>query len=189
MQLSDFQKQLTNALKDIEFLTAIKSIISGSVFPTAEPEPVIRYNERELKFKKNDPRAKAPSQTEGSAGYDLFPLDAGWVNPGQSVTLDTGLAMEFEDDLAALLVDRSGMGLRGIIRRAGLIDANYRGPWTIILYNSGKEPIPLTPEKACIQILFLEKIRFRKITEVTELSETSRGAGGFGSSDKKGVAE
>lgn len=184
MQLSDFQAQFMNALKDREFLSAVQSVIGGFVFPTGDPDKVVRYNERELKFKKLDPRAKAPSQAEGSAGYDLFPMFNCSIEPGDSLEINTGLAMEFEDDLAAVLIDRSGLGLRGIIKRAGLLDANYRGPWIIILFNSGKMPVALSPEKACIQVLFLEKIRFKKITEVTELSETSRGAGGFGSTDK-----
>jgi len=187
MQLSDFQKQFMNALKDISFLSAIKSVLNGAVYPTQEPDKVLRENERTLKYKKIDPRAKAPVQAEKSAGYDLFPLEACYIEPGESVKLDTGLAMEFEDDLAALLVDRSGLGLKGVIRRAGLIDAPYRGNWIIILYNSSKEPIAIHPDKACIQVLFLEKIRFAHVVE-TELGETVRGAGGFGSTDKKGAA-
>lgn len=186
MHLDDFINQLFTALGDESVRERLQMVVADKVKFDKKFPRVLRRNNRTLKVKKLDPRAVLPTQAPGSAGYDLFPLVEQTLLSGGSVTIPLGLAMEFDDDLVGLIQDRSGMGLKGSLRRAGVIDANYRGEWQLILYNSGTAPISISPEKAAAQVVFIEKIRFSSVDEVDDLSETERGDAGFGSTDTKG---
>lgn len=133
--------------------------------------------------KKLHPNAQLPTRSHNSAGYDLYACQDTVLPAGSTVIVPTGITVEFRPGFAALIWDRSGMGAKGIHRFAGVIDADYRGPWGVVLYNSTNKPFEIKAGDRIAQVLFQE-VKCLPVKEVSELSDTSRGAGGFGSTGK-----
>jgi dUTP pyrophosphatase len=127
-----------------------------------------------------------------NAGYDIFSIEEKIIAPLSSMEIRTGIATEFPYPYVGLVLDRSGMGFKGAMRRAGVIDCNWRGEWKVCLYNSGTEllhieSVLINPQaKACAQVVFV-KFHKQKSTIVLpeELTPTKRGDSWQGSSDKK----
>src|SRR5689334_3676060 len=106
-------------------------------------------------FKKLNNSAKIP--TKGSpfaAGYDLYSSENTIIEPGQTSIVKIGLASEFSLGYVALIWDRSGMGVKGMHRFAGVIDCDYRGEWGVVLHNTKKEPFVITIGDRIAQVLF-----------------------------------
>lgn len=139
-----------------------------------------------LKFKKTDPRAVIPARsTPGAAGYDMcacleVPVT---IYPGETVMIPTGIAMEIPLGVAGLIFPRSGMASkRGLApaNKVAVIDPDYRGEIFIALLNHGKVHQVIQPGDRIAQMLFVPYFA-PELEEVETLSETKRGAGGFGS--------
>lgn len=136
-------------------------------------------------------RSNATLPTYGSlwaAGADLYAcLDAPVViEPGKTVFIPTGLAMEIPVGYAGLIYARSSLGTkRGLApaNKVGVVDADYRGEFMVALHNHGSESQTITHGERIAQLLVTPVIT-PGFTEVEELSETVRGAGGFGSTGK-----
>jgi dUTP pyrophosphatase len=93
----------------------------------------------------------------------------------------TGLAVAIPEGFYGRLAPRSGLAMqKGIDVLAGVIDADYRGEISCLLYNAGDELIDL-PAQTKICQLIIEKIITPTAVWVDGLSQTSRGSGGFGS--------
>lgn len=124
--------------------------------------------------------------TAKAAGYDVCIPKEDWVreiSPGDVLSIGTGLAFEIPDNLAMLVLPRSGMAIKKGLRPAntpGLIDPDYRGELIIGLENFGHEVRELSPGMAIAQVVFIER-KFVRFMVVGELSDTERGEGGFGS--------
>ncbi len=121
----------------------------------------------------------------GAAGLDLFvPTDKPewWLNPGYAESLPLGFAAAFDSGWVALIHDRSGMGLKGAMKRCGVIDCDYRGEWILRLWNGGDDPILITPSKAVAQVIFMP-CWMGNVLEVNDLDSTERGEGRYGSTD------
>lgn len=139
-----------------------------------------------LKFKKTDPRAIVPARsTPGAAGYDMcacleVPVT---IYPGETVMIPTGIAMEIPLGVAGLIFPRSGMASkRGLApaNKVAVIDPDYRGEIFIALLNHGKVHQVIQPGDRIAQMLFVPYFA-PELEEVDVLSDTQRGAGGFGS--------
>lgn len=125
--------------------------------------------------------------TDGAAGMDLranLP-DRGAMTlaPGEIALVPTGLALEIPPGFEAQVRPRSGLALRhGITlpNSPGTIDSDYRGPLGVILQNGGPEPFTLHHGDRIAQLVFAPVMR-AAWDLCDELSETGRGAGGFGS--------
>lgn len=136
--------------------------------------------------KKLHPDAKVP--TYGSceaAGADLYAcLEAPvTVAPGQTVWIPTGLAIEIPRGYAGLVYARSGMACKkGLApaNKVGVIDSDYRGPVTVVLYNHGEEPQTIYCGDRVAQLVITPVLQVGFET-VDELDDTARGQGGFGS--------
>jgi len=117
-----------------------------------------------------------------AACFDLHALDHAVIEPGETLTLDVGLAFEFPRDHTMLVHSRSGHVKHGIrlANATGVIDADYRGSLRVSLRNDGREPYYIQPGNRIAQamILPLPRVEFE---EVDELSVTERGDGGMGS--------
>lgn len=124
--------------------------------------------------------ARMPIRAAGSAGYDLYSCESGVIPPGERRNIKLGFKASFESGYAAVIDDRGSTGNAGICHFAGVIDANYRGEWILIMYNSSAMPFQYTPDKAIAQCLFL-RVESPTWKEVESLDETSRGEGKFGS--------
>ena len=109
------------------------------------------------------------------------------IRPGQLVKIDTGLSVAIPAGYFGAIFARSGLATKQGLRPAncvGVIDADYRGPVIVALYNDSDEVqvVPAKSRIAQLVILQHEKIDF---VEKDELSETNRGEGGFGSTGVK----
>ena len=136
-------------------------------------------------------RENAVIPTYGSAeaaGADLYAcLEASVVvAPGETVFVPTGIAMEVPKGCAGLVFARSSLGAkRGLApaNKVGVIDSDYRGEFFVALHNHGKLPQEIAHGERIAQLLIVP-VFTPGFTEVTELSDTLRGSGGFGSTGK-----
>ncbi len=140
-----------------------------------------------LKIKKLSEKAVVPKQaTKGSAGMDLSAcLDEDVIiKPGEIKMIPTGLSAAPDTDECALLIyARSGLASKYGIAPAncvGVVDSDYRGEIKVALMNHGKEDFVVTNEMRIAQLIMTPVI-IPQICEVTELDETQRSSGGFGS--------
>lgn len=144
----------------------------------------------QLKVKKLRPEARLPARaTDWSAGYDLCacleaPLT---LRARQRALIPTGIAVGIEEPgVAAFLFGRSGLGVRqGICpsNAVGVVDADYRGEVMVGLTNHSDEDYVVQPGERIAQMVLLP-VRTPEVREVPELTETDRGAGGFGSTGR-----
>ena len=138
-----------------------------------------------IKIKKLHSDAKIPFlATEHSAGFDLYSMEDYELQAGETKAISTGIAIEIPEGKALFIWDRSGMGFKGIHRFAGLIDSDYRGELKIILFNSKKENFKISKGDRIAQGVIQDYYK-PEFEEVSELSETKRGEGRFGSSGMK----
>jgi dUTP pyrophosphatase len=127
--------------------------------------------------------AKLPKRAYNSAGYDLFAAKRVWLRPHEVTPVPLGIAAEFPQDHVAVLKDRSSMGKGGITVLAGVIDADYRGEWVVLLYNTNEYPCEVELGSKVTQALIVPFAAL-DVEQVDELSDTSRGDGAWGSSGK-----
>ena len=140
-----------------------------------------------LKIKRVRPYAQVPKQaTAGSAGSDLYaaleePLS---IPAGAIRSIPTGIAAEPDtDSVALLIIPRSGLASKHGITLAnaiGLVDSDYRGEICVPLINLGKEAFTIEPGMRIAQLV-VSPILLPEIEVTDTLTETQRGAGGFGS--------
>ena len=143
-----------------------------------------------LKFKKLHPAAIVPKyQTPGAACFDLHAhsdgVPAGWIlsEDGGTAVIDTGLCFEVPEGHVMLVFSRSGHGFKNnvsLVNGVGVIDSDYRGPVAVGLRNDGPLPFRVQAGDRIAQAMIVP-IPAVELEEVDELSETQRGAGGFGS--------
>lgn len=127
--------------------------------------------------------------TPGSAGLDLRAcLDEPVVlEPGDTRLIPTGLAIHIGDPgFAALILPRSGLGHKhGIVlgNLVGLIDSDYQGQLMVSCWNRGRDAFTLQPMERIAQLVIVPVVQavFRR---VDSFEESSRGAGGFGSTGR-----
>ncbi|MNJ64913.1 Deoxyuridine 5'-triphosphate nucleotidohydrolase [compost metagenome] len=109
------------------------------------------------------------------------------LSPGQRSLIPTGLAIAMPEGLEAQIRPRSGLAFKhGItcLNTPGTIDADYRGEIKVLLINLGQEPFTITRNERIAQIVF-QTVPEVNLVQVDELSETVRGAGGFGHTGTK----
>ena len=143
-----------------------------------------------IRVKKLKPDAKLP--TYGSveaAGADLYACidEPITILPGEIGWVATGLSMEVPKGCAGLVYARSGLSVkRGLApaNKVGVIDSDYRGEVTVVLYNQSKEPQTVCNGDRVAQFVITPVITPEYIA-VDTLSETDRGSGGFGSTGSK----
>lgn len=140
-----------------------------------------------LKFKLLSKEAKIPKYAhEDDVGFDLFSTEAVTLKPGQWHTFQIGVACEIPKGWYVSIRDKSGLAAKhGIHTMAGVIDGGYRGEWGVVLINHGNEAYIIEPGDKIAQGSVLLMPEQADIVKVEELSETSRGAGGWGSTGKK----
>ena len=141
-----------------------------------------------LNIKKLDERATIPTYgTEYSAGADLYSIEAVTVEPHKTVLVHTGLALEIPEGYAGLIFARSGLACkRGLApaNKVGVIDADYRGEIMVALHNHTEAPVSIDAGERVAQLAIMPFLKAEfELTD--ELSDTVRGAGGFGSTGKK----
>ena len=124
--------------------------------------------------------------TQGAAGYDFVcPVDCE-LRPGETALIPTGMRAEIAPGWVLLLFPRSSLGFKHrlmLCNTVGVIDSDYRGELVVPLQNYGKEPYAVQPGERVAQLVVLP-VCLLPVVEAEELSSTSRGTGGFGSTGK-----
>lgn len=142
-----------------------------------------------ISIKKLHENAVLPSYaTEHAAGMDLVacidkPIE---LRPHERVLVPTGIAIALPPGYEAQVRGRSGLAMKQGIMPAngvGTIDADYRGEVGAILLNTSDEPFTIEPGMRVAQLV-IARYETASWNEVDELNETTRGAGGFGSTGK-----
>ncbi len=120
----------------------------------------------------------------GDAGIDLYALNTVTLKPLERTTIATGICLEIPLGYVGLIWDKSGIAIKeGIKTLGGVIDAGYRGEILIGVINLSNQEYTFEPGHKVAQIL-IQKIENFEIIESQELSDTSRGQSGFGSTGK-----
>jgi len=135
-----------------------------------------------LRFKQLDSRAVLPRRGSAlAAGLDVCAIEEISIGPKQRAMARTGLAVAIPPGFYGRIAPRSGLAAKnGLDVLAGVIDSDYRGEICCLLYNTGDESITL-PAGSKICQLIIEQIITPEGAWATDLEETARGAGGFGS--------
>lgn len=123
-------------------------------------------------------------ETEGSAGMDIraFLEEPVTIEPGGRALIPTGLFMEIPEGYEVQIRARSGLAVKhgiGLTNGIGTIDSDYRGEVKVALINWGEEPFVVNDGDRIAQMVVAAYVK-AQTEEAEELSETERGAGGFG---------
>jgi len=128
-------------------------------------------------------------ETPGSSGMDIAAHieENIIINPGEKSLISTGLFVAIPIGYEIQIRPRSGLAAKKnitVLNTPGTIDADYRGEIKVILINLGKEKFTIERGDRIAQIVVCPVIQ-AELEEVTELSNTERGSGGFGSTGTK----
>lgn len=144
-----------------------------------------------VNFKKLDKNAHSPTYgSEFAAGADLYALTGGEAvkfAPGETKMIHTGIALEIPEGYAGLVYARSGIATkRGLApaNKVGVIDSDYRGEIMVSLHNHSNGNQEISDGERIAQLVIAPFLAVQ-FTECDELTDTVRGAGGFGSTGKK----
>lgn len=143
-----------------------------------------------VKIKKLDEKAIIPTYgTEHSAGADLYAMSDSSIviEAGATVLVHTGISMEIPEGYVGLIFARSGLATKRSLapaNKVGVIDADYRGEIMVSLHNHGMETQTVEAGERIAQIAIVPFLK-AEFEVCDELSDTLRGAGGFGSTGKK----
>ena len=135
------------------------------------------------------PGAKLPTYgSTAAAGADLYACldETVTIQPGEVFWVPTGIALEVPAGCAGLIYARSSMGAkRGLApaNKVGVIDSDYRGEIRVVLLNHSNQPQTVSPGERVAQMIITPVIT-PPYEAVEELTDTDRGAGGFGSTGK-----
>lgn len=140
-----------------------------------------------INVQKLHPNAIIPKRmTSGACGFDLCAcIEADMtLLPNETALIPTGLAFDMLDEnIGGFIFARSGLSVKHGIRLAnsvGVIDSDYRGEIKVALFNQSQQAFTITHGDRIAQMVFLPVI-LADLVEVAQLNESSRGAGGFGS--------
>lgn len=138
----------------------------------------------EIKVKKINADAVLPRYAHpGDAGMDLFSCENYALKPGERKLFGTGLKIEIPAGYVSLIWDKSGIANKGIKTMGGVIEHTYRGEYKVILLNTSDKNYEIKMGDKIAQLL-IQPVETVEILEFDELSETSRGEGGFGSTGR-----
>ncbi len=130
--------------------------------------------------------------TEGSAGFDLpayLPDGDYLLKAGERALIPTGFFVELPPGYEAQVRARSGLSIKhgiGLVNGIGTVDPDYRGEWNVPLINWSKEDYLIKDGERIAQVVIskFEQVGFEIVLDISEISETERGAGGFGHTGK-----
>lgn len=138
-----------------------------------------------LKVKRLDPEAILPSYAHpGDAGLNIYSSERVVLLPGVATKVGSGVSVEIPSGYVGLVWDRSGLSMNNSIKSlGGVVDSGYRGEIICGFINLGKEPYVVEKGHKVSQML-IQQVENVEVVESGDLTDTSRGSGGFGSTGK-----
>ena len=170
---------MTDELATVEI--AADPVVSGPApVAAAHGAPTLQ-----VQLKMLDAGLEAPSYAHpGDAGADLRAREDVVLQPGERKLVPTGVSIALPDGFVALIHPRSGLATKQgltIVNAPGTVDAGYRGEIAVTLLNTDvREAIELRRGDRIAQMV-IQRVEYAQFVPVSELSESVRGAGGFGS--------
>lgn len=158
--------------------------IENCKFPILQPRTLVECAPISIPVKRTHPHAVIPALgTHGAAAFDLCAVHDGVIPNGHSALVETSLCFEIPYGYVGMICSRSGLAAKKsvfVLNAPGIADSDYRGSIKLILQNMGGGYFQYLAGDRLAQIMFVkhEHVVFR---EVSELSDTARGEGGFGS--------
>ena len=140
---------------------------------------------RRIKYTKLKENAIVPTRgSEKAAGYDLYACleEAVTIQPHTTCVIGTGLSFELPDNTFAAIFARSGLATKSGLapaNKVGVCDSDYRGEYKVPLHNHSNIPATVNHGDRIAQMVVMPFIPIE--LEEGELSNTTRGSGGFGS--------
>ena len=147
----------------------------------------------EIQVQQLDPDLPLPSYAHaGDAGADLHSAADLELAPGERALVPTGLALALPEGYVGLVHPRSGLAARhgiSIVNAPGTIDAGYRGEIKVCLVNTDRHS-PFTVRRGDrIAQLVIQRVEVAQFVVAETLTDTTRGAGGYGSTGGFGRAD
>ena len=141
-----------------------------------------------MKVKLLHPDAKAPSYAKtGDAGMDIHSIDNVWITAGERAIVKTGIAIELPIGFEAQIRPRSGLAAKHgltVLNTPGTIDSGYRGEIMVIMINTSKVDYEVVKGDRIAQMVIANYVQ-APVYVVEELSDSSRGKEGLGSTGKQ----
>lgn len=123
-------------------------------------------------------------ETPGAAGMDVRSCEEAVIPPGERKLIHTGLRMEIPEGMECQVRPRSGLAAKHgvtVLNAPGTVDSDYRGELMVLLINHGSEDLRIARGDRIAQLVFA-RVERMETAESDDLSETTRGSGGFGHS-------
>ncbi|MEO0077372.1 MAG: dUTP diphosphatase [candidate division WOR-3 bacterium] len=142
----------------------------------------LAVNMVQIRFRRLGETRAPVRATSGSAGYDLCAAEEVVIGARRFALVRTGIALEMPAGVEAQVRPRSGLAAKsgiGILNSPGTVDSDYRGEVKVVLFNFSDSDFQVRPGDRIAQLVFSAVLDV-ELTEVSELTETERGAGGFG---------
>ena len=137
-----------------------------------------------IKIKKLKENAKLPKYHHpGDVGMDLYAMETVTVKPGEHYRFWHGFALEFPEGYGAIVMDKGSISKAGLNHMGGVFDAGYRGEYNTLLVNLSEKSYTFEEGDKVAQLLILPIERV-ELEEVSELNESARGEGKFGSTGR-----
>ncbi|KAI1849240.1 hypothetical protein JX266_005201 [Neoarthrinium moseri] len=148
---------------------------NGTAVPLLEQSPA-------LLIKKLSDKARMPTRGSAfAAGYDMYAAQDTVIPSRGKALVETDIAIAVPAGTYGRVAPRSGLASKNFIDTgAGVIDADYRGPVKVLLFNHGEADFKVAEGDRVAQLI-IERIYTPEVVEVAELEASVRGAGGFGS--------
>lgn len=145
-------------------------------------EELSKYIKQTMNIILKDSNAKIPTKgSDDAAGYDLYSVEEGIIEPYSHKLIDTGITLEIPKGYYGKIAPRSGLAYKnGIDIFAGIIDSDYRGIIKCILYNSSANKFNYHINDRIAQIIF-HKYENYTFNVIENSNETKRNDKGFGS--------
>ena len=138
-----------------------------------------------MKVKKLHSDALLPRRAHPTdSGADLFALTRTVLPPRAVTNVHTGVAVELPEGTSGIIWGKSSVESKGVKAMAGLVDAPYRGELIVCMYNLNDTEFVFEKDQRVAQLVVLPTL-YPDFEEAEELSDTARGAGGFGSTGNK----
>lgn len=142
-----------------------------------------------LKYVKYNNLAKAPTKgSKRAAGWDLYSLEHGIIQPRSQKTFQTGIWIDIPLGCYGRVAPRSGLAVHHDIHvGGGVIDPDFMGPIAVVLFNFGEKPFEVNEHDKIAQFIMEKCVIVDAIQEVSlrDIPYTARGSNGFGSTGLK----